>query len=94
MADEGDVGSGFEGEFDVVSTTVVLDNGAHVEVIGEDEAFVSKLVAEEAGEDFFAERSGHLGVELGEVKVACHDGIEFGHEGGVGEEVFFEKVLA
>jgi len=94
VADEGDVCSGFEGELDVVSAAVVLDDGSHVEVIGEDEAFVSELVAEESGEDFFAEGGGHFGVELGEVEVACHDGVELRHEGGVGEEVFGEEVFA
>lgn len=94
VADEGDVGTGFEGELDVISAAVVIDDGSHVEVVGEDESFVTELVAEEAGEDFFAERGGHLGIELREVEVAGHDGVQLGHEGGVGDEVFFEKVCA
>lgn len=94
VADEGDVGTGFEGELDVISATVVADDGSHVEVVGEDEAFVAELVAEEAGEDFFAQGSGHFGVELREVEVAGHDGVQLGHEGGVWDEVFFEEICA
>jgi len=91
VADEGDVSPGFEGEFDVVAAPVVLDDGSHVEIVGEDKAFVAKLVAQEAGENGAAKGGRHVGIELREIKVASHDGVELWHEGGVRKEVFLEE---
>ena len=92
MADQGNVGSGIESDFNIFAATVVVDDGSHVEIISEDESVVTQLIAEESGENASAQRSWHFRVKLGKIEVAGHDGIQLGHERGVGKEVFFEEI--
>lgn len=91
VANQGDVIAGGNGLFDIGTAAVCLLDRPHVKVIGQHEMLVeAKLHAQKIVNDLARERGGMICVQLRETHMAGHDGIELGHERGVGQDVVFE----
>ena len=77
MADHGEIVSGADGAANGFFEAVLVQDRAHVQVVGHDEAIEAKLVAQEAGDDARGERGGVFrGLERGIPTVADHHAID------------------
>jgi hypothetical protein len=89
VADHDEVIAGADGFLDGLLEGDLVEDGAHVEVVGHSEAVEAELVAEEFGADVVGEAggpAGAVGVVGGVVAVAGHDAVDLWQEGGVGHE--------
>ncbi len=95
VAEQDEIVAGLDRARDRFGEAVVADDGAHVEVVADDDAVVAPLVAQEALDDFLGKRGGKAAVvELGIVGVADHHGIELGREGAEGFPLGFLELRA
>ncbi len=92
MADEGHVVSGLDGEFDVGAATVVVNDSAHVEVVGDGDAFEPNNVTQDTVDELWRECGGEVWINLREGDMRGHDGVHLWEEAHVGDEVFALKV--
>ncbi len=81
MADHGQVVSGSDGEANCFLEAVVIEDGAHVEIVGHHQPAEAEFAAQKIADDRPRERRWRAGrVEVRIVGVPDHDAVERGEE--------------
>ncbi len=98
VADEVEVGSGVDGGDGGLLDGGAVEDAAHFKIVGDDEAVVANLLAEDGGDPLGGDGGGSgVSCDLGEGGVGNHDERERAGEETVGEEIVlperFETLL-